>query len=65
MNILAQIRDKEIDLANTSGSLIADRAIDTIIKSSSQDYYPSFDEGDPLNWSVDPDKLDDLATAKE
>lgn len=47
-------------LAMTDGSLYS-RKTSTRFLSSTKDYAPTFDQDDPKNWEVDPDRLDDIS----
>jgi len=65
---LKQIADGELGIADTTGAIIPE---DTGSNSSTQvlcnttDYATTFDEGDPLNWRVDDDKLSDISDSKD
>lgn len=60
---LEQIRDGKTPLALTSGALIPQITSGKFI-SSTQNYAPTFDEGNPEQWDIDPDKEDDIQSAK-
>lgn len=50
-----------VDLVDTAGSLIAERSGRTSVICNTSDYHSTFNEDDDIDWSVDPDKLDDIA----
>jgi len=62
---LMMVRDYKMDLVNTAGSVITDFS-NTAYRclSNTDDYTPTFNEDDPLNWEIDPDKLDDIASER-
>jgi len=62
IEMLDQIRDGEMDLLNTAGSLIEERATNVfdLIDSNTKNYTPFFDEDGPTEWKVDDDKLDSI-----
>jgi len=58
---LKDIRDYKLDLVDTSGASIADKSTAAFrIKSSTSGYTETFQEDDPLNWVIDPDKETDI-----
>ena len=61
-SMLDMIRKGDMDLFNTAGALIAERASSNIslVDSNNLDYQPYFDEDGPLEWKVDSEKLDDI-----
>lgn len=62
---LKEIKDYKCNLVDTAGADIAEKTNDKYqIKSTSTDYTSTFDEGDPLKWQIDPDKLTDIEGAK-
>lgn len=66
MQCLEEIADYELDLADTSGSIIDDFSNTAYsVLSNTDDYTPTFAEDDPLNWVVDPDKLDDIESDRD
>jgi hypothetical protein len=60
------LTDYTLDLVATNGSVIPDMS-DTAYRvlCNTTNYTPTFDEGDELSWQVDPDKLEDISTAKD
>lgn len=58
---LELIAASKLDLLDASGVAIAERYT-TRVLSNVQDYTETFAEDDPLNWSVDSDKLDAIET---
>ena len=63
---LELIMKKKVSLVDTSGSLI-DENEDTgnNVLCNTSDYHTTFDEDSPLNWSVDPNKLDDIEDGRD
>lgn len=58
---LKMISDYQAYLLDTAGSAISESTANHIgVKTNTKDYTSTFDEDDPLNWVVDPDKLDDI-----
>ncbi len=57
---LNEIREGDMDLINTAGSLIGEResSVVDMIESNTMDYAPTFGEDDVKSWVVDNDKLD-------
>jgi len=62
---LDAIIEGKASLYDTSGSLIPERAGFNFITSTTSDYSNTFNEDDQLNWSVDPDKLDDISSERD
>ena len=66
INNLKMIADYNLDLLHTSGSVVADKGKTALrVLSNTSDYSSTFNEDDPLNWAVDPDKLDDIADERD
>lgn len=65
-DLLRQIRDGELDLVNTAGSLISENTalVDDQIESTNEDYYSIFDVDDPLDWSIASSRLDNIASGR-
>ncbi len=62
IELLDQLREGDIDLVNTTGSIIDERttsAVD-IISSTHIDYQPFFDEDSVTSWKVDDDKISSI-----
>lgn len=58
---LKQVADYQLDIFNTAGSVIADSTTKGMrVLCNTSDYIDTFAEDDPLNWSVDTNKLDDI-----
>ncbi len=53
---LMDIANYKADLTDSDGNIVDDASEDMQILSSTSDYAPTFNEDDPLNWDVDPDK---------
>jgi hypothetical protein len=55
---LLLIQGYKSDILNSSGAIIDDMSTTSFrIQSSTVDYHNTFNEDDPLDWTVDPDKL--------
>ncbi len=62
---LELISQYKLDLVGATGSIIVDMSQTAYrVLSSTSNYTPTFDEDDELNWEVDPDKLDDIASSR-
>ncbi len=57
---LEMLRNAEIDLVDVNGALITERGAASKIDTTTIDFKPTFDESNPLDWQIDPDKLDQL-----
>lgn len=55
---LKLIRESDIDLVDTAGSVITERTALTRIISNTQDYQPFFDLDEPTDWAVPSARLD-------
>ena len=63
---LMLISDRQLDLLNTSGSVVADLSTGSYrIQCNTSTYKDTFAEDDPLNWKVDSNKLDDIADDRD
>ena len=62
--MLDQIADGEIDLADTSGALLSERDSTNKIDISTENYYPIFDVDTDTSWNIDSDRLDDISDRK-
>lgn len=62
---LKLVADYNLDLLDSSGDAISERNAASRVKSTTQDYTPTFAEDDPLNWAVDSDKLDDIESDRD
>jgi hypothetical protein len=66
MENLKGIAEGNIDLLNTSGSIVTEMSNSSFrVLCNTDTYYNTFDEDDPLNWKVDSDKLDDIYDSRE
>lgn len=62
---LKLIAEYKADLTDADGDVISDSANSAFqVLSTTSDYSNTFNEDDPLNWEVDPDKLDDISTER-
>lgn len=62
---LKALADNSVDLVDSGGSTISELENPQQVLSNSEDYHSTFDEDDPLNWSVDSDKLDAINSGRE
>lgn len=62
---LQEIVDQKADLLDSDGAEIDDKSTAVQVLSSTSDYRSTFDEDHPLNWSPDPDKLDDIDSDRD
>lgn len=63
---LKLIADYKADLLDSSGDVVAESASGAYtILSTTSDYSNTFNEDNPLNWEVDPDKLDDIDSERD
>jgi len=58
MSILKSIGDGKTSILDNNGNIIQPLSVAGIVSSTS-DYKPIFNEGDPINWEIDSDKIDD------
>lgn len=59
------ILENKYDIVDATGEPIADAGTQFTILSNQTDYHQTFNEDDPLDWSVDSDKLDDIADDRD
>lgn len=57
---ITDILEGDAALVDSSGDIIESDSDDQPIHCNTTDYAPTFNEDSPLNWGVDPDKLDDI-----
>lgn len=63
---LKLIADYKADLMDSSGDAISDSVNGAFsMKSTTSDYSNTFNEDNPLNWEVDPDKLDAIISERD
>ena len=62
---LDELAAGKMELVNSAGSIIAPRGSAKGVLSSTSDYRSTFAEDDPLNWSIDSDKLTDISDDRE
>lgn len=63
---LKLISEYKLNLLDSLGATISDMSNSAYqIKCNTTDYAQTFDEGDELEWAVDPDKVEDISDAKE
>lgn len=61
---LKALANNEVDLVDVSGALLTELDNPMPVLSNTNDRFSTFDEDDPLNWTVDPDKLDDINSGR-
>jgi translation initiation factor 2B subunit (eIF-2B alpha/beta/delta family) len=62
---LKLIAEGDADLYATSGSIITEMSNSAYsVRCTTTNYAPTFDEGPETSWVPDPDKLDDISSAK-
>lgn len=62
---LDEIQGYKVKLLDTAGAEITEATNGSFrVLSNTDDYHSTFDEDDPLNWKVDPDKLDDISSER-
>ena len=54
---LEMIRDREVDLVDTSGALLTEKQADSRVLSSTEDYQPFADMDTITSWVIDPDRI--------
>lgn len=65
MDNIEGILDNKYDLVDENGDPISDNGSQFTILSNQTDYHQTFNEDDPLDWSVDTDKLDDISDGRD
>lgn len=65
MDNLDELAAAKADVVDTAGSVIADNQAANPVRCNTTDYTPTFAEDNPLNWRVDPDKLDDIDSDRD
>lgn len=65
MENLNELAKGQLELVNSSGSIVTARGTAKGVLSNTSDYTQTFAEDDPLSWAVDSDKLDDLSDERE
>ena len=59
-DILEEIREGKAHIVNSTGTQFGASTTIGTVESTTENWSPTFNEGDPLNWQVDQEKLDDL-----
>ncbi|CAB4170107.1 hypothetical protein UFOVP903_55 [uncultured Caudovirales phage] len=63
---LKLISDYKLDLVDSGGAVVVDMSQTAYrVLSSTSGYTDTFNEDDPLDWGVDPDKLSDIEDGRE
>lgn len=63
-NNIKDLIEYKANLLDTAGSIISDSTESLKVRSSTSDYVNTFNEDDPVNWTVDSDKLDDISNER-
>jgi len=63
--MLKKIVDREADVVDQSGDILGERTDAYMVDSNTKDYHDTFDEGSPLEWGPDHDKLDDISDERD
>ena len=61
---MKDILDREADILDSTGTPLVELSISAALHSNTKDFHDTFDEGDPLGWVVDKDKLEAIEDAK-
>lgn len=64
MRTLDLIKKGEIDVINANGGVIEERIAASKISSNTKNYQPFFDVDEPTSWRVDPNRLNDVLSAR-
>lgn len=66
MDQLISLATGESHLLDTSGSFVGERtdSVREYVIHSASGYHTTFDEDDPINWKIDPDKIDDIESGR-
>jgi len=63
---LKLISEYKLDLTDSSGNVITDMSNTAYrVLSNQEQYTPTFNEDDSLNWEIDPDKLSDISDERD
>jgi len=62
---MKDILERDADLVDETGTPLVELSIASQLLSNTDTYIDTFDEGNPLGWQVDSDKLSDIATSKK
>ena len=66
MKTLADIRDYELELFDSSGGKISENSKTNYrVQSNTSTYTPTFGEDKPYQWETDKDKLDDIYNSRD
>lgn len=65
MENLNELAMGKMELVDAAGAIISPRGTAKGVLSSTVDYTSTFGEDDPLNWKVDPDKLDAILSDRD
>jgi hypothetical protein len=63
---LMALANRDCDLVDTAGSFVNERTdeVSETVISSTTAYHTTFDEDDPINWVIDPDKVSDIQSGR-
>jgi hypothetical protein len=63
---LKLISEYKMDLVDFSGDVVADMSNTAYrIQSSTVNYHNTFNEDDPINWDIDPNKVSDIEDERD
>lgn len=65
MDNIDDILAYKANIVDSSGDLLAESVESMPTYSNSDDYHDTFGEDDPLDWAVDSDKIDDIASERD
>lgn len=65
MDNMEKVVSYKANILDSSGSMIPEGSNSYSMTATTSDYTETFGEDDPLNWKVDPDKLDDIADDRD
>lgn len=65
MDNLTKLLDGDVQLMDSSGSLIPEIEGDWRVIGTGSSYSPTFNEDDPKNWEVDKEKIQDIADERD
>lgn len=65
MDNMTDVLEFKANVVDSTGSAIPDGSTTMQVLSSTKDYHDTFAEDNPLNWNVDPDKIDDIENDRD
>ena len=64
MENLKLLRDEETSLVDDEGNEVPESDSNNAVFANTYEYVDTFDEGNPLDWQTDPNKLEDISNEK-